>query len=432
MKIRVVELFAGDGGFRLGLEGWKGKSASSNYIKKLKSHYKVIWSNQWEPSTNIQHANLVYKQKWPRSKHNGSNIEKVIEKKFNDIPNHDLLVGGFPCQDYSVATTLKNSKGLVGKKGILWWSIYNILKGKGKDRPKYLLLENVDRLLVSPASQRGRDFAIMLSSLNELGYAVEWKVINTGEYGMPQKRRRVFIFGYHKNTGIYNELKKTINKQHWIITKGLFSSTFPSIPNEEFVQSDILPKDVSLITKNFNKDEKKSPFRNSGVMINSNYYSLKTISIYEGPNVTLGNILVSPSEVSKEFYIKKSDINNSKKGWLFHKGGKKIERTTSSGFKYQFAEGKMKFPDDLNTPSRTIVTGEGGTTPTRFKHVVKVNGKYRRLVPKELERLNMFPDDHTNHKDISDVKRAFFMGNALVVGAIDKLGLELANRIVGK
>ena len=116
---------------------------------------------------------MVYKDKFKTTEEEHSDKD-IFNVPTSDIPDHDLLVGGFPCQDYSVATTLKNSKGLIGKKGVLWWAIHRILEEKGSKRPKYLFLENVDRLLKSPASQRGRDFAVMLKSLNDLGYAVEW------------------------------------------------------------------------------------------------------------------------------------------------------------------------------------------------------------------------------------------------------------------
>lgn len=163
-EIKVVELFAGVGGFRLGLEGWNGKSASSRYRKSLKSTYKIIWSNQWEPSTKTQHASMVYENRFGKFGHSNEDISKV---DVTEIPDHDLLVGGFPCQDYSVATTLKNSKGLIGKKGVLWWSIHRILSEK-KVKPKYLFLENVDRLLISPSVQRGRDFAIIKKNENRI------------------------------------------------------------------------------------------------------------------------------------------------------------------------------------------------------------------------------------------------------------------------
>jgi DNA (cytosine-5)-methyltransferase 1 len=153
-KIKVAELFAGVGGFRLGLE-------KSN-------NYDIVWSNQWEPSTKMQHASKVYEERFGKENHSNEDINQVVTRNVEEIPDHDLLVGGFPCQDYSVATTLHNSKGLKGKKGVLWWSIHQILENK-KNKPKYLFLENVDRLLKSPARQRGRDFAVMLQSLNDLG-----------------------------------------------------------------------------------------------------------------------------------------------------------------------------------------------------------------------------------------------------------------------
>ena len=130
-KIKVAELFAGVGGFRLGLEGWNGKSASSNYKNSFESPYEIVWSNQWEPSTKTQHASMVYEKHWGKKGHCNEDISIVDISK---IPKHDLLVGGFPCQDYSVATTLKNSKRLIGKKGVLWWSIHKILSEKAIKR----------------------------------------------------------------------------------------------------------------------------------------------------------------------------------------------------------------------------------------------------------------------------------------------------------
>ena len=202
--LKVVELFAGVGGFKLGLEGWRGKSASSGYKRKLNSNYEVVWSNQWEPGTKVQHAADVFIEKFGDKQFSNEDISKVLPE---DIPNHDLLVGGFPCQDYSVANQLSRSKGIEGKKGVLWWEIHRLISGK-KRKPHYLLLENVDRLIKSPVNQRGRDFALMLASLSDLGYSVEWRVINAADYGMPQ-RRRVFIFAFQK-IHLYIKNSKTL------------------------------------------------------------------------------------------------------------------------------------------------------------------------------------------------------------------------------
>lgn len=417
-NIKVVELFAGVGGFRLGLEGWKGKSATSQYKENFDSPYQIVWSNQWEPSTKAQHASIVYEQRFGKEGHVNKDIANVA---IDDIPDHDLLVGGFPCQDYSVATTLKNSKGLIGKKGVLWWSIHKILAEK-KNKPKYLFLENVDRLLISPSGQRGRDFAIILQSLNELGYAVEWRVINAAEYGMPQRRKRIFILGYLKGTPTYNSIKE-FTPYEWLIDEGTLAEAFPVFSEKVLPSEFEIKGDVVDISENFNRNA-NSVFENTGLMINGVVSTIKTQPNYEGQYTVLRD-LIQNGEVTDDFYINNNDLDK----WKYLKGAKKEIRKNASGFEYHYSEGGMIFPDPLDRASRTIITGEGGKSPSRFKHVIRTPKGYRRLSPVELERLDMFPDDHTKLKGISDSKRAFFMGNALVVGVIEKIGISLKNKI---
>jgi DNA (cytosine-5)-methyltransferase 1 len=412
-KLKVIELFAGVGGFHLGLQ-----RASIG-----KDGFEVVWSNQWEPSTKKQHASLVYQFRFPDCPHTNRDIEEVIEQDFGLIPDHDLLVGGFPCQDYSVATTLRNSKGLRGKKGVLWWSIEAILRKKGKAAPKYLMLENVDRLLISPADQRGRDFAIMLRSLDELEYAVEWRVINAADYGMPQRRRRTFIMAYKKGTKEYAQLMKHQGEEH-ILSRGLIAQTFPCTAKTK-LQSLKLKGDVISLSKKFNKIKgSPSPFQLAGCMIDGQVCSMKVTADYTGKCDVLEDVLLKSKEVPAAFFVSKEDLE-SKTGWRWQKSAKRIERKSRSGHDYVFTEGSMSFPDPIDRPSRTVITGEGGKTPSRFKHIVEQDGKMRRLTPIELERLNMFPDDHTALTGISDAKRAFFMGNALVVGVVERLGRGL-------
>ncbi len=420
-KIKVVELFAGVGGFRLGLEGWQGKSASSSYKTHYDSPYKVVWSNQWEPSTVAQHASSVYEARFGGFGHINRDISSV---EVTEIPDHDLLVGGFPCQDYSVATTLKNAKGLIGKKGVLWWSIHKILSEK-EYKPKYLFLENVDRLLISPSNQRGRDFAIILKSLNDLGYAVEWRIINAADYGMPQRRRRIFILAYHQNSLIYQTLKlaKPID---WLLNSGSIANAFPVIsPPTLFPYEFILNDDIITISNNFNKDRQERSFENTGLMIDGLVSTLKTMPYYNGPYTVLMD-LIQNGEVSQDFYINDNDLDK----WIYLKGAKKELRKNAEGHEYNYSEGGMIFPDSLDKPSRTIITGEGGASPSRFKHVIQTPKGFRRLSPVELERLNMFPDNHTLLEGVSDTKRAFFMGNALVVGVIEKLAISLHQQIM--
>lgn len=401
--IKVVELFAGVGGFRIGLEG-------------ASDAYDTIWNNQWEPSTQHQDASLVYQARFGRKGHCNKDINTVPTI---DIPDHDLLVGGFPCQDYSVAASLSRSGGIEGKKGVLWWQIYRILNEKGDKRPQYIFFENVDRLLNSPATQRGRDFAIILASLADLGYIVEWRVINAADYGMPQRRRRTYIVGYQKDSTVAKKIEKMVD---WVEFDGVLAKAFEFKRKTATDSVFDIKGTIQEVSVNFNKGKKESPFGNAGMMIDRHVYSFDAIPVYEGPTQTLGNVLVDEDFVPEEFFISEDELPK----WKYEKGAKKINRVSKEGFEYVFSEGGMAFPDYLDKPSRTMITGEGGNAPSRFKHVVQTpSGRYRRLIPIELERLNMFPDNHTYHPDVSDGRRAFLMGNALVCGIVCEIGKSL-------
>jgi len=415
-KLKVIELFAGVGGFRLGLEGYDLMSASSGYKKPLKSNFEVVWSNQWEPSTKMQHASDIYEKRWGTDNHSNKDISSV---KTSEIPDHDILVGGFPCQDYSVARVLSHSKGLEGKKGVLWWDIHRIIKEKKKKKPKYLILENVDRLISSPASQRGRDFSIMLASLSDLGYAVEWRVINAAEFGMPQKRKRVFIVGYLKGTNQYKNIMK--NNVDWILSKGTLASGFP-ITNVNTISTLELKGELDELSSSFNLNGGKSLFENTGVVINRQVITVKTKPKILPEVKNLGSILLK-DKVEDSFYIPTKDIEK----WQYYKGAKNEQRKRKDGNTFKYSEGKMSFPDKLDSPSRTIITSEGGKTASRTTHIVQDYFGLRRLTPVELERLNMFPDNHTI--EATNSKRAFFMGNALVVGVVEKIGIQLNKSI---
>jgi DNA (cytosine-5)-methyltransferase 1 len=400
----VAELFAGVGGFRLGLAA---------------AGFKTVFSNQWEPSTRVQHASDVYKMNFGPEGHTNVDIAKV-----KTIPDVDLLVGGFPCQDYSVAKALNSSKGLEGKKGVLWWEILRLVK---KKKPRYVFLENVDRLLKSPSTQRGRDFAIMLKTLGEHGYLVEWRVVSASDYGFPQRRIRVFIVA-KRTTLEPADPKKVVTED------GILARALPVNPVAEQASIIDLSDSAELISRDFNKKKlSKSPFLNSGVYFANKAYTYKTSPKFEGKKEVLGDILLDESEVPREFFVHRDKISD----WKYQKGAKTILRVhKGSGSTYTYAEGKMAFPDSLSQPSRTILTGEGGASPSRFKHIIKTRKGYRRLTPVELERLSGFPDNWTaegiNGLRLSDAKRAFLIGNALVVGLVTRVGAVIARDLRAK
>jgi DNA (cytosine-5)-methyltransferase 1 len=405
MKLTASELFAGVGGFRLGLE---------------KSGWKTVFANQWEPATKVQHAADCYLSHFPEERANPhfnqdlNIVTSLLEKDPNVIPDHTLLVGGFPCQDYSVATT--KAKGMLGKKGVLWWEIEKIVRIK---RPPFMLLENVDRLLVSPAKQRGRDMGILLGCLRDLGYSVEWRVINAADYGLPQKRRRIFIFAFRDDTKVAKKLKKVGMTHEWLQQKGFFASEFQvQVEPVDHDEPDSFDRPVQEISDNF-----EFKLHNAGIMSEGKIYTLKVAPLHQTVS-TLGSIL--QSTVDESFYIQECDIKRTK-GWEYVKGSKREERTNkTTGYKYHFTEGAIPFPEKLDTPARTILTGEGNQNPNRSTHLIQdpINNRYRTLTPVETERLNGFPDDWTN-TGMPKGKRYFCMGNALVVGLIERMGRRL-------
>lgn len=408
MKKTAIELFAGVGGFRCGLN--KVKLNGDKVIEN--NHWNFLWANQWEPATKTQDAYDCYAKRF--GKENVSNVD-IFEVDKHDIPDHTLLVGGFPCQDYSVASTLSKSKGIEGKKGVLWWAIEETLAIK---QPPFVLLENVDRLLISPASQRGRDFGIILRSFYENGYDVEWRVINAGDYGLQQKRRRTYIFAYHKSTNYYKKMQK-IDKRDAIFNDGMFIKQFPLKDGYKAMMESSISgyKDLLEVSNNY-----KTQFYNAGIMKNGDIYSVKVEADFD--LVYPLRKLRETEEVDEKYFLTDEQIKKFK----YLKGGKKIPRVKPDGMPYTYSEGAMAFPDNLDVPARTMLTSETGMS--RMSHVIEdfKTKRLRTLTPIEAERIDGFPDNWTN-TGMTDKKRFFMMGNALVVGIIEKIGNELENII---
>ena len=421
--IEVAELFAGVGGFRLGLEGYCS-AENPDFDLPAAGPFKTVWANQWEPpgSPARQFAWRCYEERFGEGSCVNDDINQVLDAyealladgsvadKERDprwIPVFSMLVGGFPCQDYSVAKPLKHASGIEGKKGVLWWDIYRMLRLK---RPRYLLLENVDRLLKSPVKQRGRDFAVILSCLAAEGYSVEWRVINAADYGMPQKRRRTYIYG--ELTGKEWDLESRVLKE------GVMARAFPVLSQATNRREVAVAADPYEVSQSFGVGTKTSPFENAGAMQRGRVTTMKVAADYDGPFATLADIVVPDSQVPERFFIDGDQIPK----WEHQRAAKREPRVTSEGFEYMYTEGAMAWPDPLDRPARTILTGEGGSSASRSKHAIMGDsGRIRRLVPDELDQIQMFPKGWTD-TGMTDVQRAFCMGNALVVGIPHRIG----------
>lgn len=442
MERTVCELFAGVGGFRCGLNSIRTVGDVA-----LPEKWETVWFNQWEPADKkVQWAHGCYVHKFGQCLDiNGKDTTNTdihsVDKR--TIPDHNLLVGGFPCQDYSVASS--SSKGIEGKKGVLWWDIRDILETK---RPAFVLLENVDRLIKSPAKQRGRDFGIILACFRDLGYAVEWRVINAADYGYQQRRRRTFIFACRNDTAYARRMEEHSGGIcGYLMDDGFFSRGFPIAFKDAPAGPGMvdLPGDIRELSDSFS-----FRFENSGVMHGGTVYTLKGMPIYDGERKTLGDIL-EDGDVGQQFSIPKErlyytspDVDHSdetkgplpegaRRTWQYIKGAKRIMRTAVDGYEYAFSEGAIPMVDGYGKPARTMLTSEGSFS--RTTHVVKdkQTGDLRLLTPVECERIQGFPDNWTKEcladgriTEMPVNKRRFMMGNALVVDLVRKMEERLS------
>lgn len=425
--MKIFSMFDGVGGFPIGFN-----DSDCEF-------FQTIYSNQYEPSKKAQDAYEVGVYRFPEMEHIPTDVTLIPDSKFEEMRQNgiNMIVGGFPCQDYSVARSKKNELGIEGKKGVLFWEI---IRATEIIRPEFLVLENVDRLLKAPSNQRGRDFAVMLASFNELGYSVEWRVINAAEYGRAQRRRRVFFFVYRNDTNWAKKIDAQFENQpidnllgikdfsqytDYIFKDGLFARQFPVKENafKERMAFNQLSKDIKEVSDNFSDGK----FWNTGVMRHGNYYSADTVPLGDEEPITLGEIVIPESSVPEKYYIDGEKLEKFK----YLRGAKRIERTSADGHKYIYSEGGMSETDDLDLPGRTMLTSEG--TVNRSTHLIKVNNRYRLITPIEAERLQDFPDDWTKYKqldtgevvEVGDRMRMFFMGNALVTGIVKRIGDEL-------
>lgn len=461
MEKTVCELFAGVGGFRCGLN-----HISTLEDLKKNEEWKTVWFSQWEPAEKItQYAHDCYVYRFGTClDKNGEdttnmNIEEVDK---STIPDFNLLVGGFPCQDYSVASSLATSKGLEGKKGVLWWSIRDILEEK---KPPFVLLENVDRLIKSPAKQRGRDFGVILACFRDEGYTVEWRIINAAEYGYQQRRRRIFIFAYKNDTKYEQSIRNGVeynvsdaietrreSMSKIILEEGFFAKTFSvcSADNKK-VNTIELPVGIGELSDQFS-----FAFENSGIMKDGVVYTVKTTPNYYGKQITLGDIM-DDGDVDEKYFIPEEklyythpDVTHSdetlerlskeqRQTWQYVKGAKKLPRKTANGHEYIFSEGPIAMVDSYDKPARTMLTSEGGFS--RTTHIVKdkKTGKIRLLTAEETERIQGFPTGHTKYCKVGEnivempiKKRRFMMGNALVVDLIKHMEEELDNIFINE
>jgi len=413
MDKTVIELFAGVGGFHIGLNGIDSIDENGRAIDSGK--WKFTWTNQWEPSTKAQPA---YECLVQRFGHLGEEIsnQDVTTVETSTVPYANLIVGGFPCQPFSVAATLDKSHGITGAKGQLFADIIRIAQ---YHQVPFMLLENVDRFLKSPASKKGRDFGVMLRAFYDVGYDLEWRVINAADYGFPQRRRRTFLFIWRRDT-VYAERIGKEKPEDIIFDKGLFATPFPLEKPENLNPGHIAVVAGPYMTPQDIFDNFSFKFENSGVMLDGHITTCRFNPICED-QTTLGEIM-EDGDVDQACFL--NDRQNEKMAYF--RASKRLLRTRADGTQWYYSEGAMDYPDPIDKPARTMLTGEGSISRTSHVIADKKTGHYRILTPLECERIQTFPDGWTDC-GMTDRQRRFMMGNALVCGIIKRLEPYLSN-----
>ena len=284
-------------------------------------------------------------------------------------------------------------------------------------------------------------------------------MINAADYGYQQRRRRTFIFAYKNDTAYAKRLKDTVRfspvfsegslkkgMRELLTEDGFFAKSFPvECVDVKKIRTQKLPTGLGDLSDHF-----KFTFENTGVMIDGIVYTVRTTPVYEGKQITLGDIMET-GDVDEQFFIPESKLyytdpevthsneseerlpKESRQTWQYLKGAKKLPRTAANGHEYVFSEGAISMVDPYDKPARTMLTSEGNFS--RTTHIVKdkKTGRIRLLTPTETERIQGFPTDHTKYClsngqviEMPVKKRRFMMGNALVVNLIEQMEKQIS------
>ncbi len=417
--IKYIDLFAGLGGIRIGLD---------QALKSAGMSGKCVFTSEIKP-----HAIDVYKANFPNEKISGD-ITQIAPK---DIPDFDILLAGFPCQPFSSAGA---RKGFTDTRGTLFFNIEEIMKVK---KPMAFILENVEGLVlhdrVDKAKPIGRTLETILEHLEALGYKVSWRLLDASKFGVPQKRKRIYITGSLNDEIDLQSIPESESKladileekptEPTYLTSTLAKKLLEKFPEKELVGKQIKDKrggknnihswDVEL--KGAINDEQKHLLENIlRQRRRKDWATAKNIKWSDGMPLTLEDVAsftlrpLSPS-FKQDLKMLKNNLDDLvKKGYLSFETPKQAsENENLRG--YNIIAGKLSFDIsnilDPNEPTPTLVAMDV------TKMAIYDNGNFRRLTTREGLRLFGFPEEY----DISQVsyKDAFdLLGNSVSINAI--------------
>ena len=362
---KTVELFCGIGGFRLAADALK---------------IETVWANEIDDK-----AAFIYTKRFGDMNFHHGDIRECSQ----DIPEHDILTAGFPCQPFSSAG---KKLGICDPRGTLFSEIVEILRQR---KPSFFILENVKRLL---SMNSGIHFATILYALTQAGYCVEWRVLNAMWFGLPQHRERIILIG-----------RKSHNLQSYFYSSQLYSSKQDENLNHI--------RKIQLECSQLHKiQEHRSKFQNWGLAWEDSVIDqhIEIPVCQANPNIRLHHLL--EKNPASDFFFTKDTLERIKNSEEVNRyfNGVEILYNQKGGARM----GYSIFGIHGVSPTLT-------STTSRHYERYKVGEEYRRLTNIEYARLQGFPDSHCD--GISPYHQYTLLGNAVPPNLIQWVMSRLIN-----
>lgn len=368
--MKSVELFAGIGGFRLSCD---------------RHGIETVWANDIDAK-----ACAIYRARYGSGEIHQGDINDFLDS----VPEHDLLTGGFPCQPFSSAG---KKRGVRDPRGTLFQSIVEIIRRR---EPTYFVLENVKRLL---SMEDGSHFATILDALANLGYQVEWRLLNSMHFGLPQNRQRVLILGVHSRAQAEGVVQQPLLAPAWDL---------------KLLSAEDLASFASPASGWTKLESHTKKFASWGVALGGNFFGRDLPKFSDAkPTPLLRTVLQPEHEVGSDFDFTKSTQFRLTDNLPVNKFVQGVEIISNQGGGARM--GYTIFGIDGVAPTLTSST-------SRHYERYKIGDNYRRLTNIEYARLQGFPDGHCREMSVYDQYVLF--GNAvpppLTAWAIDRLRLS--------
>jgi DNA (cytosine-5)-methyltransferase 1 len=407
--MRFIELFAGIGGFRLGLE---------------QAGHKCVYTNEW-----LKKPASIYEKQFGDK----PDTRDIISIRGNELPEADLICGGFPCATFSVAGK-RQGFSLEDTRGTLCFEMFRLAKER---KVPYILFENVKGLL---NHDKGRTLRIMLAALDELGYDTQWEVLDSQNFGVPQHRERIFVIGHLRGTsrpqvfpiGRPSTEDDESNKREQKTRQGLFSNISPTL-DAHYSKGGASRQYVTQWRRGYFRDYKSDGSPTLTANMGTGGHNVPFIK----KRVKFVGALGKPRKNSKEKDKHLSRAYSQSKRVFSANGVSPTLSGTERSGRYNVSVKAVITPDRKNKKQNGRRMKEDGepsfTLGAQDRHGVALGTQIRKLTPLECERLQGLPDNFTKYYAdgslVSNSERYERCGRTVTIPVIKAIGDKLNGKL---